>query len=81
MKSTKHFTDDVGPKRPYLTEELLCRIISNPLKKENQANGWIKLWGYSSEHDKYVRVILLEDGETVHTAFFDRNFKFQEGKK
>jgi hypothetical protein len=24
---------------------------------------------------KYLRVILLEDGETVHNAFFDRGFK------
>ena len=24
---------------------------------------------------RYLRVILLEDGETVHNAFFDRNFK------
>jgi hypothetical protein len=27
---------------------------------------------------KYLRIILLEDGETVHNAFFDRNFKEEE---
>ena len=25
--------------------------------------------------DKFLRVILLADGETVHNAFFDRNFR------
>jgi hypothetical protein len=27
------------------------------------------------ETGKYLRVILLEDGETVHNAFFDRSYK------
>jgi hypothetical protein len=24
---------------------------------------------------RYLRVVTLEDGETVHNAFFDRNFR------
>jgi len=28
-----------------------------------------------SDVDKYLRVIVLEDGETVHNAFFDRTFQ------
>jgi hypothetical protein len=24
---------------------------------------------------RYLRVVLLEDGETIHNAFFDRSFK------
>jgi len=75
MKFTNHFINDVKPKRPYLDDELLSDIIENPIKKEIQEDNKIKLWGYSSKHNKYVRVILLEDGETIHTAFFDRNFK------
>jgi len=27
------------------------------------------------EPGKYLRVVTLEDGETVHNAFFDRSFK------
>ena len=27
---------------------------------------------------KFLRVILLEDGETVHNAFFDRSFRESE---
>ena len=75
MKFTNHYVNDVFPKRPYLTEELLTEIIYNPLKKEIQEDGKIKIWGFSSKFNKFVRIILLEDEETIHTAFFDRNFK------
>jgi hypothetical protein len=46
------------------------------LREEIQADGRIRRWGRIAEMDNRVlRVILLEDGETVHNAFFDRNFK------
>ena len=33
-------------------------------------------WGKIEEAEgRYLRVVLLEDGETVHNAFFDRRFK------
>lgn len=75
MKYSNHFINDVLPKRPYLTESLLTEILEQKLRIELQDNGRIKIWGYSSEYEKYVRVVLMEDGETIHTAFFDRNFK------
>lgn len=74
MKYSRHFIEDVLPKRPYLTTEILQEIIRNPLKVERQEDRKIKLWGYTSVYNKYIRIILLEDEETVHTAFFDRNF-------
>jgi hypothetical protein len=27
------------------------------------------------ERPRFLRVVTLEDGETVHNAFFDRNFR------
>ena len=30
------------------------------------------------ERDSFLRVILLEDGETVHNAFFDRSYPAKE---
>lgn len=75
LKFSIHFERDVLPKRPYLTEELLDGIINDPLRIENQDDGRIKVWGFSSEYNKYIRIVLLEDKETIHTAFFDRNFK------
>ena len=40
-----------------------------------QSDGRTKKWGLIEEMNKYLRVILLEDGETVHNAFFDRTYK------
>jgi hypothetical protein len=37
--------------------------------------GGTRKWAKISELDKYLKVILLEDGETVHNAFFDRSYK------
>jgi hypothetical protein len=50
-------------------------MIEAPLKREIQADGRITCWSKIVENGKYLRVILLEDGETVHNAFFDRGFK------
>jgi hypothetical protein len=74
MKKTGHFSKDVQKVRPYLLDEYIIDIILNPVKKEIQPDGRIRLWGFVKELDKYVRVVLLPDGETVHTAFPDRNF-------
>ncbi len=35
----------------------------------------ISKWAKIPEVGKHLRVILLEDGETVHNAFFDRSYK------
>ena len=49
-----------------------------------QADGRIIHWGNIPEMDgRALRVVTLEDGETVHNAFFDRNFykRQQRGKE
>ena len=75
MKYTRHFIEDVFPQRSYLKEEWLKTVIENPIKKEVQQDGKIRFWGYVESLGKYIRVVTLEDGETIHTAFPDRNFK------
>jgi hypothetical protein len=45
------------------------------MKTETQVDGRIRKWSYIQETERYLRVILLDDGETVHNAFFDRSFK------
>lgn len=41
-----------------------------------QQDGRIRRWAAIDEAGgKYLLVILLEDGGTVHNAFFDRSFK------
>ena len=56
--------------------EWIQRVIESPVKKQIQADGRIRLWAPIEEmEDRYLRVVLLPDGETVHNAFFDRRFK------
>ena len=50
--------------------------MKNPLRRQVQVDGCIRLWGAIAEaQGQYLRVILLADGETVHNAFFDRDFR------
>ena len=49
-------------------------VIDNPIETKIRSDGRIKKWALIPEVGKYLRVILLEDGETVHNAFFDRDY-------
>ncbi|MDQ6959594.1 MAG: hypothetical protein Q9M27_01085 [Mariprofundaceae bacterium] len=46
------------------------KILPGRLEKDGRIRKWAKI----AEKGKYLRVILLDDGETVHNAFFDRSF-------
>lgn len=76
MKCTRYFLYiKQRPDRAIIKDEWILKTINNPVKTEVQTDGRIKKWSFIEETEKYLRVILLEDGETVHNAFFDRNFK------
>lgn len=75
MKTTRYFNEQVLRKRTYLKVSWCTQIISQPLKKEIQPNGRIRFWGFVEEVDRYLRVVTLDDGETIHNAFIDRDFK------
>jgi len=60
--------------RKLIKDEWIKRVVEKPIKTEVQLDGRIRKWGYIEEVDKYLRVIILEDGQTVHNAFFDRGF-------
>ena len=61
--------------RAFIKEEWITGTINSPMKTDSQSDGRIRKGGYIEEVGKYLRVILLEDGETIHNVFFDRNFK------
>ena len=42
--------------------------------REIQPDGRIRHWLYIQELGKFLRVVTLADGETVHNAFPDRDF-------
>jgi len=76
MKTTQYFEyTRKRSDRAKIKEKWIKFVIDNPEKTEVQSDGRIKKWVKIPEIDKYLRVILLEDGETIHNAFFDRSFK------
>lgn len=51
-------------------------VMRNHIKKVKQSDGRFRVWAQIAEAGgRFLRVVLLEDGETVHNAFFDRTFK------
>jgi hypothetical protein len=58
--------------------EWIEKTVKNPDHTEVQSDKRIRKWKKIKEMGKFLRVILLPDGETVHNAFFDRSFKGEE---
>ncbi len=80
MKYTQYFSlIKQRPDRAIIKDEWILDTINKPVKTEVQSDGRVRKWKFIEEVGRCLRVILLEDGETVHNAFFDRNFK--EGKE
>lgn len=75
MKTTRYFEEQVLRKRAYLEREWCETALKNYVSREEQEDGRVRYWTYVEELGKYLRVVTLEDGETVHNAFPDRNFK------
>ncbi|MDO7842630.1 hypothetical protein [Sphingomonas immobilis] len=69
-------------KRPNLKREWIVATLTDPLRREVQPDARIRYWGRVELSDpvkSYIlRVVTLEDGETVHNAFFDRNYREAE---
>ena len=62
------------PRRDYLDPLEIRRIIAHPERRETQADGRVRLWGFAPSVGAYLRVVLLSDGETVHNAFLDEDY-------
>jgi hypothetical protein len=75
MKTTRYFEEQVLRKRPYLKREWCEFALREPYRTETQPDGRIRYWVFVKDLDKYLRVVTLVDGETVHNAFPDRDFE------
>ena len=77
MKFTQYFmTMRQRPDRALIQLEWIQRAFDHPEKEIIQQDGRIRRWARIAEMDgRALRVILLPDGETVHNAFFDRDFE------
>ena len=77
MEFTEYFlTMRRRPDRAFIELVWIERVIDHPVREFVQADGRIRRWAPIAEAEgRYLRVILLADGITVHNAFFDRTFR------
>lgn len=80
MKATWYYRNVVELKRPYLTDVLCEEVMTHAVRIEMETipetgEQRIRYWAFAPELQKFVRVVTLIDGETVHNAFPDRSFK------
>lgn len=76
MKFTQYFLFmRQSPDRAKIEIKWIEETVNNPEHAQVQSDGRIRKWRRIKEQGKYLRVILLPDGVTVHNAFFDRTFK------
>lgn len=61
--------------RSTIHDEWIARALRTPVRREVQSDGRIRCWVYIPEAARFLRVIVLPDGETVHNVFFDRRFR------
>jgi hypothetical protein len=82
VKTTRYFEEQVLRKRPYIQRDWCRDVLAAPVRREMQPDDRIRHWGRimvpGEARPRYLRVVTLEDGETVHNAFFDRNFREDE---
>jgi hypothetical protein len=79
MKTTRYFEEQVLRKRPYIERDWCAQALARPIRREEQEDGRIRFWCEvtlaGESEPRVLRAVTLEDGETVHNAFFDRSFR------
>lgn len=77
MKMTNYFQATRSRSdRVMIRDEWIRQVMDHPEGESVQVDGRIRRWArIEAMQGRYLRVVLLPDGETVHNAFFDRGFK------
>lgn len=77
MRTTNYFDATRSrPDRAPIKDEWILRVIEHPEHEQVQTDQRVRRWARIPEAgNRYLRVILLPDRETVHNAFFDRGFR------
>jgi hypothetical protein len=75
FKATEYFKyRRLQPDRRRILDAWIEEAIRRPIRQSVQADGRIRRWIYVDSERRFLRVVLLPDGRTVHNAFFDRRF-------
>lgn len=69
MKTTRYFEEQVLRKRPYIRWQWYQLAVDQPDYVEPQPDRRIRHWVYIMELGRYLRVVTLQDGETILNAF------------
>ena len=81
MKTTSYFDfTRRRADRKCIKEEWITSAVLDPIEEVIQTDGRIRRWTWVADEGKFLRVILLEGGETIHNAFFDRNYSKEENQ-
>ena len=79
MKKTRYFDEQVLQKRPYIDPAWSAAVLASPTAWERQPDGRYRFWGEvtrpGERFTRVLRVVTLEDGETIHNALFDGRFR------
>jgi hypothetical protein len=75
VKTTRYFDHTrARPDRKAIRQRWIEQVVTAPEAEQVQSDGRLRRWGWIESEEKWLRVILLEDGVTLHNAFFDRRF-------
>jgi len=74
---TRYFTDEVmvRPDRRGIEVADVALALTQPTHRQTQPDGRLRHWVWIEARQKWLRVVIEPDGETVHNAFWDRTFK------
>jgi hypothetical protein len=61
--------------RNTVASEDILAVLAQPAKTGTQEDGRVRYWGWNDREGRWLRVVTLADGVTVHNAFWDRRFK------
>jgi len=75
LRTTRYFEEQVLRKRSYIRKESCEEALRSPLRRERQVDGRYRLWIFVRELGKHLRVVALQDGQTIHNAFPDRDYR------
>ena len=77
LKFTQYFlATRQRPDRVAIREAWIEQVFFRPESEFVQEDGRVRRWAKIVEaEDRYLRVVVLADGETIHNAFFDRSFR------
>lgn len=77
MRTTRYFDSiHLRADRKSIEAQWIERAVREPEHELIQADGRIRRWVRVPEaENRWLRVVVLADGTTVHNAFFDRRFR------